>query len=142
MLDRLKDEGWTMDSRHTTDELAPNSQVLVVDELFTTVATCLTRDQWNMLQAIVRKECNVLWVTKGGQMSVTEPDRAVAPGLLRTLRSEELGIRFITLDVEEPWSPNCPGHRPVPAAARTIASCGERTASSPREAVSSIPHVS
>lgn len=105
VLDSLKDEGWTIESHNTTDELTPNSQVLIVDELFTTVATCITRDQWNMLQVIIQKECNVLWVTKGGQMTVTDPDRAAAPGLLRTLRSEELGIRFITLDVEESTGP-------------------------------------
>ncbi|KAK7910829.1 beta-ketoacyl synthase domain-containing protein [Apiospora marii] len=100
VLAGLKDAGWAVNTCSDADALAPRSNVLVVDELFTTVATRVTAEQWRMLQTIIRKECNVLWVTKGGQMEVTEPDRSAAPGLLRTIRSEELGIRLISLDVE------------------------------------------
>ncbi|RYP67181.1 hypothetical protein DL771_007409 [Monosporascus sp. 5C6A] len=35
------------------------------------------------------------------QMDVTDPEQAAAPGLLRTVRSEELGIRLMTLDVQQ-----------------------------------------
>ncbi|KAI0013839.1 hypothetical protein F4779DRAFT_613114 [Xylariaceae sp. FL0662B] len=61
--------------------------------------------QWDMLQVIIQKECNILWVTKGGQIAVTDPERAAAPGLLRTIRSEELGLRLIALDVQESTGP-------------------------------------
>lgn len=101
VLDSLRDRGWTIDSHSTADNLMPNSNILVVDELFNNVASCITSGQWDMLQAIIQKECNILWVTKGGQLTVTNPDQAAASGLLRTVRSEELGIRLITLDVQE-----------------------------------------
>nr|P0CU84.1 RecName: Full=Highly reducing polyketide synthase apmlA; Short=HRPKS apmlA; AltName: Full=Phaeospelide A biosynthesis cluster protein apmlA [Arthrinium phaeospermum]BBJ21455.1 highly reducing polyketide synthase [Arthrinium phaeospermum] len=105
VLAGLKDAGWAVNTCSDADALAHRSNILVVDELFTTVASRVTAEQWKMLQTIIRKECNVLWVTKGGQMEVTEPDRAAAPGLLRTIRSEELGIRLISLDVENPTGP-------------------------------------
>ncbi|KAK7955014.1 polyketide synthase [Apiospora saccharicola] len=100
VLAGLKDAGWAVTTCSDADALAPRSNILVVDELFATVASRITAEQWRMLQTIIRKECNVLWVTQGGQMEVTEPDRSAAPGMLRTIRSEELGIRLISLDVE------------------------------------------
>ncbi|KAI1073750.1 hypothetical protein F5B20DRAFT_586947 [Whalleya microplaca] len=105
VLDSLKDKGWTIESHSNAEDLTPNSNVLVVDELFQTVTSSITSQQWDMLQAIVQKECNILWVSKGGQMAVTDPDRAAAPGLLRTIRSEELGLRLIALDVQESTGP-------------------------------------
>ncbi len=105
VLDSLRDRGWTIESYRRIDDITPNSNIIVVDELFESVACCITSDQWDMIQAIIQKECNVLWVTKGGRMDVTNPDRAAAPGLLRTIRSEEIGIRLITLDTEESTGP-------------------------------------
>ncbi|KAK8135399.1 PKSKA1 [Apiospora sp. TS-2023a] len=100
VLAGLKGVGWAVNKTSDADTLAPRSNILVLDELFTTVASRITAEQWRTLQTIIRKECNILWVTQGGQMEVTEPDRSAAPGMLRTIRSEELGIRLISLDVE------------------------------------------
>lgn len=108
VLESLKERGWNIELCANVNDVSPNSNILVVDELFTNVATCIASQQWESLQALIKKECNMLWVTRGGQMNVTDPNRAAAPGLLRTLRSEELGIRLIALDVEESTGPQTP----------------------------------
>ncbi|RYP50633.1 hypothetical protein DL768_003915 [Monosporascus sp. mg162] len=110
LLDSLKNKGWAIESHSNAEGLTPKSNVLVIDELYQSVTSCITSHQWDMLKAIIQKECNILWVTNGGQMGVTDPDQAATPGLLRTIRSEELGIRLITLDVQEST-----GHQTVPA---------------------------
>lgn len=105
VLEDLKARGWNLEASSAVEEIAPKSNVLVLDELLHDVATSFTDAQFTLLQNIIQKECNILWVTKGGQMAVTEPDRAVASGLLRTLRSEEIDLRLITLDVEQSTGP-------------------------------------
>ncbi|KAK4125871.1 hypothetical protein N657DRAFT_662264 [Parathielavia appendiculata] len=57
--------------------------------------------QWDMLQELIQKECNILWVTSGSQLEVSRPHRATSHGLLRVIRNEEPHLRIVTLDVEE-----------------------------------------
>ncbi|KAM0323862.1 hypothetical protein ACHAQA_008442 [Verticillium albo-atrum] len=81
------------------------SNILILDELFTTITADLLPRQLSDLQDLVNKECNILWVTSGAQMNITNPDRAATTGFLRTLRMEEVHLRIIALDVETSTGP-------------------------------------
>jgi hypothetical protein len=97
---------WKLDHKVTTADIKPGSVVIVVDELVEDVMSTLNSYQWNMLQDLIAKECRILWVTCGGQMSVTNPDRGAAQGFFRSMRNEETHMRTMTLDVEKPLGNN------------------------------------
>jgi len=105
----------------------PGSNVLVIDELWDTVSSHFTTHQWDMLQELIRKECNILWVTSGALLQTSHPHRATSHGLLRVIRNEEPHLRVVTLDVEESRDGN------YAAAVRAIEVCLERLVASTEE---------
>ncbi|GAB1214119.1 hypothetical protein ATERTT37_003279 [Aspergillus terreus] len=42
----------------------------------------------------------LLWITRGGAVECTDPESALASGFVRVLRTEYLGRRFLTLDLD------------------------------------------
>jgi NADPH:quinone reductase-like Zn-dependent oxidoreductase len=104
-ITRLKNKKWTfteiqLDGGLLAEQLPAKSTVLILDEISQPVLATATKDQWESIQVIIRKECNILWVTKGSQMEVRNPHHAVCHGVFRTVRAEEPLLRLITLDVE------------------------------------------
>jgi hypothetical protein len=81
-----------------------NESVLIL-ELSTTVMDSLDERQWQILQNLIQKECQILWVTSGAQMDVTNPTKPAISGFFRVLRAEELLLRLVVLDVEQPLKP-------------------------------------
>lgn len=79
------------------------STVIVLDELFEPIISNITEEQYSLLQKLVADKCRLLWVTTGGHMNVTLPDRALFVGVARSLRGEDpQSTAIITLDVESP----------------------------------------
>ncbi|KAK6856599.1 hypothetical protein PG995_006786 [Apiospora arundinis] len=76
------------------------AKVIVLDELRSQVMSTLDGDQWALLQGLIAKECDILWVTSGAQFSVAQPTRALTSGLFRTVRNETPFLRIINLDTE------------------------------------------
>ncbi|KAF2964211.1 hypothetical protein GQX73_g9381 [Xylaria multiplex] len=91
---------WNVSIVTDTQFIPPKSKVLVLDELYSSVMSSLDQQQWVMLQDLVEKECDILWVTTGAQVSVNEPDKALIKGLLRTVRREAPFLTLLSLDVE------------------------------------------
>ncbi|ETS73451.1 hypothetical protein PFICI_15056 [Pestalotiopsis fici W106-1] len=81
-------------------DIKRRDHILILDDPETTVMTRINDLQFEMLQKLVRSECNILWVTRGAQMRVDNPDSAIAHGLLRVMRNENPGLNLISLDVE------------------------------------------
>jgi acyl transferase domain-containing protein len=97
----IEERGWTVSEHtHPFESLEPKSQVIVLDELVDDVLVSLNPKQWQSLQILIRKESNILWVTKGAQLEATSPSKAAVHGLFRVIRAEEPTIRLTTLDVE------------------------------------------
>ncbi|KAI0968591.1 putative polyketide synthase [Xylaria arbuscula] len=91
---------WRVQTLTSPSDTTHRSKVLVVDEIEDSVLTKLDPQQLSALKLLMKKECDILWVTAGGQMDVTRPNNAAANGLFRVLRNEEPLIRLINLDVE------------------------------------------
>ncbi|EEY23012.1 lovastatin nonaketide synthase [Verticillium alfalfae VaMs.102] len=110
ILAGLQSSGWNVRSITSTETIRQRTHVLILDELYTSVTATISYQQLLMIQELIKKECNILWVTTGAQMNITNPDRAATTGFLRTLRMEEVHLRIIALDVEYPG-----GNKTIPA---------------------------
>lgn len=61
--------------------IPPECIVLILDELQVPVVPKLDQRQWAILQILVERKCRILWVTRGAQISVTDPMGALITGL-------------------------------------------------------------
>ncbi|RAL12642.1 polyketide synthase fmaB [Aspergillus homomorphus CBS 101889] len=107
---QLSTAGWdAIEHVCNPDNIPESSTVLIIDELFAPVLTHVSDEQWQCLRGLVGRGCNILWVTQGAQMQVTEPDNAMISGLFRSIRSEDPSAVVMTLDVENRDDPHAPG---------------------------------
>ncbi|KAK2037359.1 type I polyketide synthase [Colletotrichum somersetense] len=60
----------------------------------------LGREDFARIQRLLTTAQGVLWVTRAGLTYGTNPDMALHSGLLRTLRMEDVGRRYVSLDLE------------------------------------------
>ncbi|PLB46253.1 polyketide synthase module [Aspergillus steynii IBT 23096] len=96
----LHKAGWQVHERRCLSEDIPErATVLVTDEVFSSVFTNISELQWDYLRRLVTSGCKVLWVTQGSQLTVCQPDNALAVGLFRSVRSEDPSATIMTLDV-------------------------------------------
>lgn len=97
---RLHAKGWDAANVPLAD-VAPQSTVLILDELFSPLLTNITAEQWDALQDLVARQCRILWVTQGSQMDVTNPEKSLIHGLARSISNEDPSRIFMTLDVAD-----------------------------------------
>ncbi|KAK1774693.1 hypothetical protein QBC45DRAFT_337084 [Copromyces sp. CBS 386.78] len=106
--EKLEYSGWTVrhQSASALDTLvAPNNTVfLVLDELSSPVLAHASGKQWESLKRLTASGNPVVWVTRGSQYQVTDPDNAVVHGLFRVVRREDPTARLTTLDVQSATS--------------------------------------
>lgn len=107
----LEAAGWTVtqhgDMFHSQGlaSLPSDVVILVVDELSSPVLANIDSRQWQALKSLVASGHPLLWVTKGSQYKVTEPNNALVHGLFRVARREDDTARLATLDVESSNGP-------------------------------------
>lgn len=56
--------------------------------------------QWAFIQKLLTSAKSVLWVTRGGALESKTPQASLITGLARTARSDNHGIRLVTLDID------------------------------------------
>ncbi|KAI3330539.1 KR domain-containing protein [Ustulina deusta] len=100
IMNMLENSRWNVSIVDGTDSITPGSKVLVLDELQNSVMSNIEQNQWATLQLLIEKECHILWVTAGAQISVSDPDKALINGLFRTIRNETPFLTLLSLDVE------------------------------------------
>ena len=99
--DGLKRNGWDLAEHKAPFEfLERKSIVLVMDDLSSALLPTIREEQWEGIKALTQVGSRILWVTQGSQLDVTEPERAMAHGLFRTVRAEDPSVSVTTLDVE------------------------------------------
>ncbi|KAJ0299111.1 hypothetical protein COL516b_009363 [Colletotrichum fioriniae] len=80
---------------------------IMLEEAVAPLLRRLSREDFTCIQSLLTAARGVLWVTRGSLIDGADPDMALHSGLLRTLRMEDAGRRYISLDLEstEPlWS--------------------------------------
>jgi NADPH:quinone reductase-like Zn-dependent oxidoreductase len=95
----LQARGWLVHGYGTEQAGNFAKRVLVLDELETSLFPNLSPEHWESLKELLSTEKRILWVTKGSQMTITDPEKAMIHGLGRTIRSEDPSISLTTLDV-------------------------------------------
>lgn len=97
----LQEIGWVIEPRPPSlDEVRKDSLVLIVDVLFQSIFPSINPVEWEQARKILTCGARLLWVTLGSQFEVSQPDRAMIHGLLRTVRNEDPSLPLTTLDVE------------------------------------------
>ena len=99
--DGLKRAGWNI-AEHAPPfaSLKPKDIVLVTDDLSSPLFPSIREEQWEGIKALSQVGSRILWVTEGSQLDVTQPEKAMAHGLFRTVRAEDPSVSVTTLDVE------------------------------------------
>ncbi|KAI9688389.1 MAG: Type I Iterative PKS [Bathelium mastoideum] len=102
----LQASGWRISEQtYPFSNVATGSVVLVLDELLTPVLAHIDSNHWEGLKSLVSSGNSLLWVSKGAQFEVTDPDNALAHGLFRVIRMEDANAKLTVLDVQSSSSP-------------------------------------
>ncbi|KAK0625506.1 hypothetical protein B0T17DRAFT_578452 [Bombardia bombarda] len=107
----LETSGWTVTQHRLSASSLKNplnypagAVVLVLDELSNPLLVDASSRHWDALKHLLGAGHPLVWVTKGSQHVVTNPDGALVHGLFRVVRHEETGSRLTTLDVQSSTS--------------------------------------
>ncbi|KAK1977921.1 type I polyketide synthase [Colletotrichum cereale] len=73
---------------------------VVLIEMIAPFLSRMSREDFARIQRLLTTARGILWVTRAGLIDGTEPDMALHSGLLRTLRMEDAGRRYVSLDLE------------------------------------------
>ncbi len=73
--------------------------VVLLEILAPFLGSC-TEIEFQSLKSMFSQANGILWVTRGGAIEATEPEKAIITGLARTLRSEDHALNFFTLDLD------------------------------------------
>lgn len=74
---------------------------IFVAEMNDPILAELGQDDFLALRKMLTSAKGILWITMGGTMECSTPEAAMVMGLMRTLRSENTGIRYVTLDLDK-----------------------------------------
>jgi acyl transferase domain-containing protein len=97
----LESSGWLVEERTGPfQSLAEGEIVLMLDELSSSLLRNVNEGQWNAIKSLVSSGNPLLWVTKGAQSCVTDPDHALVYGLFRVVGREDQAANLTILDVE------------------------------------------
>ena len=80
-------------------ELGGNVCIFVA-EMIEPVLSELGQEGFLVLRRMLTTARGVLWITSGGTLECSNPKAGMVTGLMRTLRSENIGIRYATLDLD------------------------------------------
>jgi NADPH:quinone reductase-like Zn-dependent oxidoreductase len=82
---------------------------IFVGEIDQEILFNINAETFSKVKTILNNARGVLWVSSGGAVNCQRPQRALHSGLLRTLRLENSGRRYISLDLDPEREPWCDG---------------------------------
>ncbi|KAI0853135.1 putative polyketide synthase [Daldinia vernicosa] len=101
IVHELSKLGWEVGHHSAPFEaVLPGNTMLVLDELCGPAVSNFTESQWVGLRGLLSRDCRVLWVSRGGQMAVTNPECGLIQGFKRSICNENPNAIIMTLDVE------------------------------------------
>ncbi|CAI7652959.1 unnamed protein product [Penicillium glandicola] len=96
----LLPETVSLESPGLTAETYKSKLCVFVGELDKPVLTDLDTANFQGIKSMASGSKGLLWITRGGAVECTDPNSALASGLVRVLRTEYLGRHFLTLDLD------------------------------------------
>lgn len=101
----LETSGWAISYQtYPFSKKSASDVILILDELSNPILKHVDENQWESLKGIVGSGTPLLWVTKGAQYRITNPDNAMVHGLFRVARRENDLAKLTTLDVQSSTS--------------------------------------
>lgn len=94
-----------LDSTSTTATAFHGETCIYLDELLEPNLLDVDEDGFRVLKTMVTHCDGLLWLTRGAAMESSLPEASLSHGLLRTVRHETPGTRYITLDVSASRAP-------------------------------------
>ncbi|KAH0362264.1 hypothetical protein KCU89_g19142, partial [Aureobasidium melanogenum] len=91
LQEKLEASGWNVNEHTAASALSSKSVILILDELSTSLMSNINAHQWNSIKSLISTGNPLLWVTKGGQYRITDPENAMIHGLFRVVRREDPG---------------------------------------------------
>ena len=77
-----------------------NKVCIFLSEMSRPVINLCSGTQFDQIQKMLKTAAGVIWVTRGGTMGCDVPETGLITGLSRSARSENWGMRLITLDLD------------------------------------------
>ena len=99
IIERLRNNGWNVATTSDYSDIKTN-QIIVLDELSVSLFPDMQAEVWDIMKKLTSSGKHILWVTKGAQMQVTDPENAMIFGLARTVRAEDPSVKLTCLDIE------------------------------------------
>ena len=82
-----------------TGEYANKISVVLLEVIVPFLHFC-TETEFQNMKSMFGQARGILWVTRGGTIEASEPEKALITGLSRTLRSEDHALNIVTLDLD------------------------------------------
>ncbi|KAI5865333.1 reducing type I polyketide synthase [Durotheca rogersii] len=91
------------------ESLDPDGKfVILLDSVKNSILESPTSSQFRLVKSLVTRAQGVLWTSYGGTVDCENPVSALHSGFLRTLRCENVGKRYVSVDLEfregNPWT--------------------------------------
>ncbi|KAI1474013.1 polyketide synthase [Daldinia eschscholtzii] len=96
----LESKGNVIESLQLGAPTSPEATIIILADLEGPFLATITEKEFVDLQAILAEATKVLWVTRGGILKGENPHYAMASGLLRSLRSEQIKLNASLVDFE------------------------------------------
>ncbi len=106
----IENAGWVVTQCTEIPKVLNHKTIIVVlDELSHARLKHANSLQWETFKGLLSSRMPVLWVTKGAQIDVTNPDFALVHGIFRVVRREDPSVRLTSLDLSAAPGAMIPG---------------------------------
>ncbi|KAL4941786.1 hypothetical protein BDV06DRAFT_222773 [Aspergillus oleicola] len=92
-------------ARATPHEDVSGKLCIVLSEVQRPFLSSVSEGEFLSLRKTLTSAKGILWVTRGGTMDCSSPESSMITGLFRTLRTENAGMRYATLDLDPALPP-------------------------------------
>ena len=104
ILSQIKKAFEILDCHVVTSELQDPTQIgeniVIVADFESPFLSTITEQEFLSLQRITNNAKSILWASAGGLLTGKKPEFAMASGLMRSLRSEQVSLNVITIDFD------------------------------------------
>jgi hypothetical protein len=85
---------------HVKEVIPTDSNIIMMAELEGLCLSRMNEEELTALQYLVKKVSSFIWVTNGGLLDGSQPEKSLASGLAKTLMNEQLSLRMTCFDIE------------------------------------------
>ncbi|KAL3419450.1 KR domain-containing protein [Phlyctema vagabunda] len=85
--------------RNEIEQVPARARIILAPELETPVLAYLQSKDLSHLQYLIKNASSAIWVTNGGLLNGNHPEKSLASGISKTMRTEQPSLRLSTYDI-------------------------------------------